>query len=220
MTTAAALHNHPPHKTDCAVSSTKGIALLHSKFPTVTFNTVTVCLVSCLVGLKSLCYTCQAIVHGTLPAEHVSEQKLAAGHRASQRADHTIASTAVEALHAILLSSVLHSKQVLCVPTMVKDFDTAIKGLKGHHTAQLTASACLTQLCITEMEQSTNKRQVLIPHAQCHVSLSNQFATAVQQGAFDTVFDSVREAILVSCSAYLFHLCLSALSPIFISNFS
>ena len=156
--------------------------------------------------MRSFCCTCQAIMHGTLPAEHVSEQKLPAGHKASQRADHTIASTAVEALHAILLSSVLRSKQVLCIPTVVKDFDTAIKGLKGHHAAQLTASACLTQLCITEMEQST-KRQVLVPHAQCHVSLSNQFATAVQQGVFDTVFDSIREAILVSCSAYFSHLC-------------
>ena len=125
-------------------------------------------------------------------------RSLPAGHKASNSLYYIVASTAVEALHAILLSSIVRSKQVLCIPSMSKDFDTAIKGLKGHHAAQLTASACLAQLCITEMAVSTNKRQVLIPHALCHVSLSNQFATAIQQGVFDTVFDSIRTSIKVN----------------------
>ena len=88
---------------------------------------------------------------------------------------------------------------------MVQDLSHAIKGLEGHHTAQLTAGACLALLCFTEMVESTEDKHVPTPDLGTPnvpaVPLTKYLAFAVQQGAFDKILCCIHEAIVVSKSA-------------------
>ena len=104
-------------------------------------------------------------------------------------------------MHAVLVTGSTCSKQLLSIPSMIKDFSDVIKGLNGHPFAQLTAGACVAWLCLTGMTESTNKKQIPVPDVHCHVPLSTHFGNAVQIGIFDKILLSIHEAVLVSESA-------------------
>ena len=120
-----------------------------------------------------------------------------AGKQASQPARQSTADAALEALHALVVNSKQRSNHMLCLSTLIQDLSTVVQSLKGHHSNQMTAGACLASLCLTEMHA---KHVPMRDLARCEadVPFTRQFALTVKQGVFDDIVGSTHEAVLVS----------------------
>ncbi len=97
----------------------------------------------------------------------------------------------------MLVNSKQRSNHMLSLSSLVQDLSTVIQSLKGHHSGQMTAGACLASLCLTEMHaKHVPVRDLARPEAA--VPLTRQFALTVKKGVFNDIVGSIHEAALVS----------------------
>jgi len=124
--------------------------------------------------------------------------------QASKPAHHSTADASSEPLHALVVNSKQRSKHMLSLSTLVQDLSNVVHSLKGHHSRQMTAGACLASLCVTEMKTIMHGKHVPMRDAaryEAAVPLTRQFALTVKRGVFDDIVGIIHEAVLVSTTA-------------------